>query len=54
MCHLDFTVYTLYWDGRVNEKPTHREPGVQKCVNWDKLHGWMLQRQARTDMLVEP
>ncbi|KAI8945738.1 hypothetical protein F4801DRAFT_584092 [Xylaria longipes] len=53
MCHLDFTVYTLYW-GEVSDKPTHREPGVQKCVNWDKLHAWMLGRQARTDMLMGP
>lgn len=54
MCHLDFSIYTLYWDGMKNEKPTHRDPGTQKCVNWDKLHTWMLERQASTDMLVGP
>ncbi|KAI0198219.1 hypothetical protein F4808DRAFT_436904 [Astrocystis sublimbata] len=53
MCHLDFTVYTLYW-GENTEKPTHRAPGLQKCVKWETLHGWMSGRQARTDMLVGP
>ncbi|KAF3026648.1 hypothetical protein E8E14_014516 [Neopestalotiopsis sp. 37M] len=28
--------------------------GVQKCVNWDKLHEWMLERSVSTDMLVGP
>ncbi|KAI1387154.1 uncharacterized protein F4822DRAFT_443966 [Hypoxylon trugodes] len=54
MCHLDFTMYTVYWDKLLSDKPIHHEPGLQKCVSWDKLHDWMLERQANTDMLIEP
>jgi len=54
MCHLDFSLYTLYWGERQQDIPTHHLPDVQKCVNWDKLHSWMLERAANVDKLVGP
>ncbi|KAK0609934.1 hypothetical protein B0T17DRAFT_545559 [Bombardia bombarda] len=54
LCHLDYSLYTLYWGERRQDIPTHRIPPVQKCVNWDKLQSWMRQRVASTDMLVRP
>ncbi|KAF2229935.1 hypothetical protein EV356DRAFT_510022 [Viridothelium virens] len=54
MCHLDYSMYTVYWGERRQDIPTHNLPGLQKCVNWDKLHKWMLDRSANTDMLVGP
>ena len=46
MCHADYATYTLFWGP--NGKLWHRLPGAQKCVNWDKLHGWMQSRAANT------
>lgn len=54
MCNVDYSLYTVYWGERRQDIPTHRIPGVQKCVNWEKLHTWMVGRQASTDMLVGP
>ncbi|KAI0186504.1 hypothetical protein EV127DRAFT_394938 [Xylaria flabelliformis] len=54
LCHLDYSLYTLYWGERRQDIPTHRIPVVQKCVNWDKLHSWMQNRVANTEMLVRP
>ncbi|KAI1204066.1 uncharacterized protein F4807DRAFT_449051 [Annulohypoxylon truncatum] len=54
LCHLDYSLYTLYWGERQQDIPTHHDPGIQKCVNWDKLHGWMIERSVSTDMLVRP
>ncbi|KAJ9200322.1 hypothetical protein DTO164E3_3029 [Paecilomyces variotii] len=54
MCHADYSMYTVYWGERRQDIPTHHVPKVQKCVNWDKLHKWMLDRAASTDMLVGP
>lgn len=54
MCHLDYSMYTVYWGERQQDIPTHHAPGAQKCVNWEKLHRWMLERSASTDMLVRP
>ncbi|KAK4655123.1 hypothetical protein QC762_404496 [Podospora pseudocomata] len=53
MCHLDYSLYTVYW-GERKDIPTHHDPPVQKCVNWEKLHNWMQERSANTDMLVRP
>lgn len=54
MCRLDYSLYTLYWGERRQDIPTHRIPGVQKCVNWDNLHDWMLERAVSIDMLMGP
>ncbi|KAI0543946.1 hypothetical protein F4679DRAFT_566704 [Xylaria curta] len=54
MCHIDYTMYTLYWGERQQDIPTHKMPGAQKCVNWNKLHEWMIERSENTDMLVRP
>ncbi|KAI6087042.1 hypothetical protein F4821DRAFT_236909 [Hypoxylon rubiginosum] len=54
MCHVDYSVYTLYWGEKRQDIPTHRWPAVNKCTNWTKLHAWMLERAANTDMLVGP
>ncbi|KAK4195844.1 hypothetical protein QBC40DRAFT_314969 [Triangularia verruculosa] len=54
MCHLDYSLYTVYWGERRQDIPTHRDPPVQKCVNWEKLHAWMQKRAADTGMLVGP
>jgi hypothetical protein len=54
LCHLDYSLYTVYWGERRQDIPTHRDPPVQKCVNWDKLKAWMAERAANTDDLVRP
>ncbi|KAI1809102.1 hypothetical protein GGS20DRAFT_369052 [Poronia punctata] len=54
LCHVDYTLYTLYWGERRQDIPTHQIPKYRKCVNWDKLHLWMQSRAANTDMLVRP
>ncbi|KAI0910066.1 hypothetical protein F4824DRAFT_458529 [Ustulina deusta] len=54
LCHLDYSLYTLYWGERRQDIPTHRIPDGQKCINWDKLHSWMRSRSANTDMLLGP
>ncbi|QPG95443.1 hypothetical protein C2857_000683 [Epichloe festucae Fl1] len=54
MCHVDYSMYAVYWDERQQDVPTRHAPGLQKCVNWEKLHSWMLGRSASTDMLVRP
>lgn len=54
LCHLDYSLYTVYWGEHRQDIPTHRDPPVQKCVNWDKLKVWMEGRAANTDDLVRP
>ncbi|GAB1318516.1 hypothetical protein MFIFM68171_08726 [Madurella fahalii] len=54
LCHLDYSLYTVYWGERRQDISTHRDPPVQKCVNWDKLKIWMTERAANTDELVRP
>ncbi|KAI1177469.1 hypothetical protein F4777DRAFT_596650 [Nemania sp. FL0916] len=54
MCHLDYTLYSLYWGDQDPPALYHRYPQKQKCVNWDKVHGWMLDRAASSDMLIGP
>ncbi|KAI1120824.1 hypothetical protein F5Y10DRAFT_116308 [Nemania abortiva] len=54
MCHLDYSLYTLFWGERRHDIPTHHVPPIEKCVNWDKLHSWMLARSANTNMLQRP
>lgn len=54
LCNLDYSMYTVYWGERRQDIPTHQMPGKQKCVNWDKLHSWMLGRAASVDDLVRP
>ncbi|KAF7193749.1 hypothetical protein HII31_04916 [Pseudocercospora fuligena] len=57
MCHMDTSLYTLVWapgeDGKTMVVK-HREPGVQKCVNWDKAKEWMEERSISSDMMVGP
>ncbi|KAK4504787.1 hypothetical protein PRZ48_002749 [Zasmidium cellare] len=56
MCHVDYAMYTLQWeeDGPRKGKLKHNEPGLQKCVNFDKLHDWMKGRSANSNMLQHP
>ncbi|KAK4175468.1 hypothetical protein QBC36DRAFT_189817, partial [Triangularia setosa] len=53
MCHLDYSLYTVSWGDR-KDIPTHHDPPVQKCINWEKLHSWMQGRSVNTNMLVGP
>ncbi|KAI1455165.1 hypothetical protein F4805DRAFT_437052 [Annulohypoxylon moriforme] len=55
MCRLDFSMYTLAWgDGErgLSGHLYHHTPEVQKCVDWDKVHTWMLGRSTSIDNLV--
>ncbi|USW55957.1 Putative mycotoxin biosynthesis protein UstYa [Septoria linicola] len=56
MCHMDTSLYTLVWapgeDGKDVIK--HKDPGRQKCVNWNKIQSWMQSRATSTDMLRRP
>ncbi|KAI1119770.1 hypothetical protein F5Y10DRAFT_291010 [Nemania abortiva] len=52
MCHLDYTLYSLYWGDQEPPLLLHRYPQRQKCVNWEKVHEWMLDRVANSDMLI--
>ncbi|KAI2637707.1 hypothetical protein GGS26DRAFT_424480 [Hypomontagnella submonticulosa] len=57
MCRLDFSMYTLTWGDGERGLPGHlyhRTPDVQRCVNWDKAHNWMLGRAANADDMVRP
>lgn len=57
MCRADYSMYTLYWaTSQQGNKPvlTHHPPKPQKCVNWDKLHAWMQDRSASSDMIQKP
>lgn len=56
MCHVDYSMYTLTWygEGLQKESLKHNEPGLQKCVNFDKLHDWMKSRSTNSDMLQHP
>jgi hypothetical protein len=60
MCYVDTSLYTLAWapSGEVGLEDRwvvkHRNPGVQKCVGWDALKGWMGGRSASMDRLVRP
>ncbi|KAK8030408.1 hypothetical protein PG990_000142 [Apiospora arundinis] len=52
MCHLDYSLYTVYWGERYEDIPRHNLPGVMKCVNWNRLHEWMMARSTSMDMLL--
>ncbi|KAI0435896.1 hypothetical protein F4803DRAFT_573357 [Xylaria telfairii] len=54
LCRLDYSLYTVYWGERRQDIPTHQLPKFQKCVNWNRLHQWMINRSGNTDMLVGP
>ncbi|KAK2606715.1 hypothetical protein N8I77_005446 [Diaporthe amygdali] len=54
MCNVDYSLYTLFWRAGHETHPTHNLPGTLKCVNWEKLHEWMLERSTTVSMLEDP
>lgn len=54
MCHADYALYTLVWQAGDGLNLVHNLPGTLKCVDWDSLHEWMLERSTTTDMLDIP
>lgn len=53
LCQPDVSVYTLEWTPHSRFKPTVRVPQPHTCVDWSKLHTWMLDRAAKLEDMVK-
>lgn len=56
MCSADVSLYTLEWTrhSRHSHKPSVRVPQAHACVDWSKLHEWMMDRAALFEKMVPP
>lgn len=52
LCHVDYSMMTIYWNPEMPDVPTHHPQGTQKCVNWDKLKAWMKPRAVDHSMVL--
>ena len=54
LCNADFSLYTFAWKTPLDRKPQTISDGQKKCVRWDKLEAWVLDRavDASVDMIL--
>ncbi|KAF2826766.1 hypothetical protein CC86DRAFT_416493 [Ophiobolus disseminans] len=54
LCQADVSVYTLEWTPHSRFKPTVRVSQPHVCVDWPRLHDWMLKRAAKLEDMTPP